>query len=283
MFKIGDFSRLSQVPVTALRYYDEVGLLKPTHIDRWTGYRYYSMDQLPRLNRILALKDLGLTLEQIASLLDNGIPAAEIRGMLRLRQAEMQERMQDEQARLLRVQARLRQIEMEGQMSNYDVVLKKVESQPRVISLRRAVAKPTDVGQFYYELEVYLGERGETMDGPPFTIWHSTGARQETHEPEAVMPVRASFKGDDKFAVHEVPGVECVASAIFKGSYEGISEAYAAVGEWIEANGYRVAGPCREVYLRFDATGAKIDYPPEYFTADPSEMITEIQFPVDKS
>ncbi|MBE9472709.1 MAG: MerR family transcriptional regulator, partial [Chloroflexi bacterium] len=70
MFKIGDFSRISQVSVKTLRYYDEIGLLKPAHVDRFTGYRYYSVDQSPRLNRILALKDLGLSLEQIARLLD---------------------------------------------------------------------------------------------------------------------------------------------------------------------------------------------------------------------
>src|SRR5690349_6063348 len=114
MFKIGDFSRISQVPVTALRYYDEVGLLKPAQIDKWTGYRYYSASQLPRLNRILALRDLGFSLDQIADLLDNEVPAAEIRGMLRLRQAEMQERMEEERARLVRVETRLKQIEMEG-------------------------------------------------------------------------------------------------------------------------------------------------------------------------
>jgi effector-binding domain-containing protein len=171
---------------------------------------------------------------------------------------------------------------MEGQMPNYDVVLKKVEPAKRAISLRRRVSKPTEVGQFYYELETFLGQQGETMDGPPFTIWHTSG-QGDTHEPEAVMPVRASFKGDNSFTVHEVPGVELAASAIFKGGYSTISEAYTAVGKWIESNGYRVTGPCREVYLRFDATGAKIEYPPEFFTDDPTEMITEIQFPVEKA
>jgi len=53
MFRIGDFSRLSQVSIKALRFYDEVGLLKPTLVDGATGYRYYSANLLPRLNRIL--------------------------------------------------------------------------------------------------------------------------------------------------------------------------------------------------------------------------------------
>src|SRR5690348_9109071 len=62
VFKISDFSRLSQVSMRTLRYYDEIGLLKPGQVDCATGYRYYSIDQLPRLNRILALKDLGFEL-----------------------------------------------------------------------------------------------------------------------------------------------------------------------------------------------------------------------------
>jgi DNA-binding transcriptional MerR regulator len=111
MFKIGEFSRISQVSAKTLRYYDEIGLLTPARVDRFTGYRYYSADQLPRLNRILALKDLGLSLEQIAALLDDDLPPAEIRGMLRLKRVEIQQHLEEEQARLARVEARLKQIE----------------------------------------------------------------------------------------------------------------------------------------------------------------------------
>ncbi|HRE27216.1 MAG TPA: MerR family transcriptional regulator, partial [Anaerolineales bacterium] len=67
MIRIGDFSKLSQVTVKALRLYDEMGLLKPVVVDTFTSYRYYEFNQLPRLYRILALKDLGLSLEEIGS------------------------------------------------------------------------------------------------------------------------------------------------------------------------------------------------------------------------
>ena len=76
MFKIGDFSRLAQVSVRMLRHYDKLGLLEPSYTDRFTGYRYYTIDQLPRLNRIVALNDLGLTLAQISDLLGQGRQAA---------------------------------------------------------------------------------------------------------------------------------------------------------------------------------------------------------------
>jgi DNA-binding transcriptional MerR regulator len=76
MLKIGDFSQLSQISVKALRLYEQLGLLKPGKIDDSTGYRYDSTSQLPQLNRILALKDLGFSLEQIARLLDEAIAPA---------------------------------------------------------------------------------------------------------------------------------------------------------------------------------------------------------------
>ena len=129
MFKIGEFSKLSHVTVKTLRYYDRIGLLKPATVDRFTSYRYYSADQLPRLNRILALKDLGLSLDQITRLLDEALSPDQIRGMLRLKQVELREQLEEEQTRLDRVEHRLRQIEKEGTMPEYQVVIKKVEPQ----------------------------------------------------------------------------------------------------------------------------------------------------------
>ena len=93
MFKIGEFSKLVQVPVPTLRYYDQVGLLKPIEVDPLTGYRYYSASQMPRLNRILALKGLGFSLEQIAAALDEGLTPEQMRGMLRLRHAQISQQL----------------------------------------------------------------------------------------------------------------------------------------------------------------------------------------------
>ena len=126
MFKIGDFSRLSLVSVKALRYYDELGLLKPARVDEFTGYRYYSASQLTRLNRLLAMKDMGMSLEQIALLLDKELTPDQIRGMLRLKQVELRQQLVEGQARLARIGAWLQAFEQEVTMPAYDVVLKKV-------------------------------------------------------------------------------------------------------------------------------------------------------------
>src|SRR6476619_392140 len=107
MLNIGEFARLGQISPRMLRHYDEIGLLKPSRVDPHTGYRFYSVDQLRRLHRLLALRDLGFSLEQIRSMLDDDPPVEQLRGMLRLRQAQVEQNLVDEQARLRRIEAHL--------------------------------------------------------------------------------------------------------------------------------------------------------------------------------
>src|SRR5919108_6216978 len=109
MIKIGEFSKLVQVPVPTLRYYDQVGLLKPVEVDRFTGYRYYSASQLPRLHRILALKGLGFSLDHIGGVLDADLTVDQMRGMLRLRQEQLSRELADMHTQLANVEARLGQ------------------------------------------------------------------------------------------------------------------------------------------------------------------------------
>ena len=90
MLKIGEFSRLSQVTIKTLHHYDELGLLKPARIDPTTNYRFYTVEQLPRIHRIMALKEMGLSLEQIGLLLEKDLSTEEMRGMLRMQQAQIQ-------------------------------------------------------------------------------------------------------------------------------------------------------------------------------------------------
>ncbi|NMC54899.1 MAG: MerR family transcriptional regulator [Chloroflexi bacterium] len=126
MIKIGDFSNLAHVTVKTLHHYDQIGLLRPAHIDRFTGYRYYALEQLARLNRILALKDLGFSLDEVRQMLGEDLDVSELRGMLRLKQAELKRQLESEQARLARIESRLREIERGGRLPASEVVLKPV-------------------------------------------------------------------------------------------------------------------------------------------------------------
>src|SRR5215203_4116585 len=165
MIKIGEFSKLVQVPVATLRYYDQVGLLKPIEVDRFTGYRYYSVGQLPRLHRILALKGLGFSLEQIGAVLDEGLTPEQMRGMLRLRHAQISQQLVDMQSQLTEVEVRLNQIEREDQLSTYDVILKQVE--PQLVAMVRATLPSHGaVGTLFPEVYEGIGRHVPEALGP---------------------------------------------------------------------------------------------------------------------
>ncbi|MBN1438657.1 MAG: MerR family transcriptional regulator [Anaerolineales bacterium] len=272
MIKIGDFSKLSMVSVKTLRYYDEMGLLSPIETDRSTGYRYYSLDQLPRLNRILALKDLGFSLEQIRQALESGITLDQLRGMLRLKQAEQQRLVQEEQERLIRVEARLRQIEMEANVSKYDVVIKKTEAQ-KAASIRKILASPQEISRLFEDLYGYLERQGVRPTGPSHGIWHDPEYKERDFDAEVAVPVSQTFPAGEGVRPAELPAVPAAACTIHQGAYEGFSQAYAAIMGWINNNGYRVAGPFREIYLRG----------PGPQPTDPMSYVTEIQVPVEKA
>ena len=271
MIKIGDFARLSQVSVVTLRYYDETDLLKPVKVDQFTGYRFYSADQLPRLNRILALKELGFSLEQIKLMLADGLSFEQLRGMLTVQRNEVEKRLAGEQERLHRIESRLRQIEMENKMPNYDVLIKTV---PAMLVAARRVSIPTNdqvpqyLGPAYTEAYDYVRKQGAKDTGPCFALWHSPADMYENEDAEAVVPIDRRLNGTDKVKVYELPSTQ-MACVVHHGDFEDFTQGHAALLEWIDANGYRIVGPYREIYIRHEKDKL-------------SDSTTEIQFPVEK-
>ena len=151
MFRIGEFSKIAQIPISQLRYYDERGLFRPEQVDTTTGYRYYSAQQLPVLNRIIALKELGLSLAQVQQMLDDRVSADEIRGMLALKKAQVEQTIEVEQARLRTIEARLQHITSDGEMNNFDVVVKSIPASP-YLSVRDTFTDACDGLRIAHEL-----------------------------------------------------------------------------------------------------------------------------------
>jgi DNA-binding transcriptional MerR regulator len=274
MFRIGDFARIGQVTTKTLRYYDEIGLLEPNNIDPFTGYRYYTMSQLTRLNRILALKDLGLSLEEIALILNDTLTPEEIRGMLKLKAVELEAHIAEAQDRLACVRARLRMIEKEHEMPNQAVVFKSIPTQ-RYLSFR-------EIAQ---DVPVQFKKMGETLEKHQIEGWSKDrvialyyGPGDENGIDMAVGVIAppgfdqtVPVEGGLTMTVTELPAVERMACLIHKGSYGTLCETYQAFWRWIEANGYRIVDPCREVYLNN----------PDDFPED--EWLTEIQYQLEKA
>ena len=269
MLRVGEFSRLARVSVKALHLYDRLGLLSPASIDRWSGYRYYTGDQLPRLNAVLALKEFGFTLDQIRELLDEELSLAQIRAMLELKREETRRTLKIEGERLSRIEARLRQMEKEGTVpGRYEVVLKSVEEK-RTASVREILPAYNSVGKLFDELSAY-GERHGIFAIEWISVWHDQEYREEDVDGEAAFVTQDPLPEDERVRERTLPAVLNTASTVHHGSFDTISGAYAALLGWIEENGYRVSGPNRELYLR---GGDKQDDP---------DYVTEVQFPVQK-
>jgi DNA-binding transcriptional MerR regulator len=252
MFKIREFSQLSQVSVKTLRYYDQLGLLKPAYIDPCTGYRHYTAAQLLRLNRILAFKELGFTLEQIVQLLDEQIPSEQIRGMFRLKQAEIQTLIESEQIRLARLEGRLRQIECEkGTLPQHDVVLKSIEPQV-VVSIREKTA-PTSLPLLLEELDQYLRRYGVAVGTalPYLVLWHGCEECEDATDLEVARPITQSVPQSERIRVYTLPAIQTIVSMLHRCPQQSMCSASLDLADWIEANDYLIVDnqPRREVYI----------------------------------
>ena len=276
MFSIGDFAAMGRVSVRMLRHYDALGLLPPARVDPSSGYRYYGADQLSRLNRILALKDLGFTLEQVQTILDEKVDITELRGMLRLRRAQLQDHLALEGARLARIEARLRLIEIEGHMNTEEVVLKAVPS-IRIAELSAVAASydGPDIGPvispLYGELFKRVEAAGLPMVGPPMAYYDPAPDSAEAVVCHAAVPVGDVPPGEHGVDIVELPGLEQAATLIHHGAMEHVDATMQVLAKWIDENGYQPTEGkfAREVYL---------DYDP----AQPEKGVTEMQIPVRK-
>ncbi|MCQ4040615.1 MerR family transcriptional regulator [Streptantibioticus rubrisoli] len=270
MFSIGDFARHGRVSVRMLRHYDAIGLLRPAHVDPATGYRSYEAGQLSRLNRVVALKELGFTLQQVQQILDDHVTAGELRGMLTLRQAELQTQIATDTARLAHVQARLRMIESEGTMPSEEVTIKRIPA-VRVAEMTGTAKtlEPLSIGpvvrELYAELCSALDRAGVTPVGPA-TAYYEDAGDGESVIVHAGLPVNVEPDDAFDFAVVDLPEVEQAATIVHRGSMDDCLPTYQALARWIEDAGYRTAGPNREVTLAC----------PE----DLDGMVTELQEPI---
>jgi DNA-binding transcriptional MerR regulator len=266
VLRIGDFARLARVSIPTLRHYDDLGLLKPVRIDAGTGYRYYAFDQLPRLNRILAYKDLGFGLDQVAAMLGEDIPVTELRSLLLLKQTELRGDIAERKARLERLEARLRMIEEEGSDPSYAVRIKSA-AELLIASVRGKLNAPEEQSRLWQELYDFLSSR-KIAFGPPFvTVYH---ADEPDIDAEVCLQIPEPLEPKGRVDISRLPAYDQVAYTVHHGSFRDIEPAYRAVFAWIDSNGRTTAGPVRQVVLSIQPESSKLD----------AETVAEIQVPL---
>lgn len=275
MFKIGEFSKIAQVAVSQLRYYDEIGLLKPAKIDAMTGYRYYQAQQLPHLNRILALKELGLSLDQIARMLDDNISTEEIRGMFALKRAQVEQAVQDELIRLRAIDARLRQLEAENTSSDYDIVVKSVPAQP-FLAFRAHYPTVEAAMMMYLEIQHVLPPVvGEKNVGHFTVLMHNEGFTLTDLDLEMGYALQRDYDGaiqlpaGPTMTASILPAVDTMVTAVHVGPLELVMSCRTALALWAEANNC-IFGQGREMFIVPPVPGKE------------DETVLEVQYPVFK-
>ena len=285
MFRIGEFSRIGCVTIDTLRHYDTLGLLKPAKVDPFTGYRYYTARQLQSLNRIVALKEVGFSLEEIARILRDNLTADELRGMLKGQLALAESAIETAQLRQERIRARLKSLTLEENMSTrfslpqYEVTLKSVEALT-VAAIRETVATieqmPQRCGELFNIIADWMAANGLPI-GAPLTIYHNESYTQENIDTECAFIIPGAeidqvARPASPIIVRQMEGISQAATTIaaddFYQKVGGLTPAYNALGHWIEEHGYRIIGAPRELY---------------YGSPEKGDFTAEIQFPVEKA
>lgn len=273
MFSIGEFASIGRVSVRMLRHYDEIGLLTPAHVDPFTGYRWYEGAQFAVLGAIVAFKDLGFRLDEVAQIVRGDCDNDALHTMLTNQRSELGRQLDLDAARLRRLDARIRHIEGEPSMSTITTALKSLPAQH--VAQASAIAPGFGsenigpvIGPLFDRLRHDLTAAGVGLSPNPIARYEALesgdgdGARAN-----AAYPVGQSVVADAGFSIVDLPAVELAATTVHYGSMATIGDSWDALHAWIDDNGYQLAGVCREVYV---VAGPD----------SPDNWVTELQQPV---
>jgi DNA-binding transcriptional MerR regulator/effector-binding domain-containing protein len=265
-YKIGLFSKMNRVTIKALRHYDEIGLLKPAAIEKFTGYRYYTSEQLPLLHQILALREMGFTLDEIKKV-QGGTPEKDLLMQKRL---ELLKRIAQDTLRLSQVESYL--VKNDGESAGYHVILKEL---PQVIvaSLRTTIPNYDALFSAVPPMGAEMERLGCVCAVPEycFNIYHDGEYRETDIDVEICEAVTAVKEDSEMLKFKVIDRVKNAACVLHKGPYEGFPNAYNAILKWLERNGYEIIDHPRESYI--DGAWNK---------DSAADWLTEIQFPVKK-
>jgi DNA-binding transcriptional MerR regulator len=267
MFKIGEFSHIGRVSTRLLRYYDKLGLLAPGFVDPQTGYRYYTADQLPRLNRILALKELGFSLEEVESMIDTDVPADQLRGLLALKASELAREIETHELRMRFIGSRIDQID-DGE-DHVDFMTKHVDAQP-FLSIRSRFDALPDAIAFSGQMLKSAAELADELPTPALLAvwldeWAETDIDIELGLLGGVIDTELEVEPGQFLTPNILPAVD-VLSTVRVGLPDLAHGLYAAAGRWIETNNTKLSGPIREVIMQRPGPGI--------------EAVVEVQFPI---
>ncbi|MEE1272505.1 MAG: MerR family transcriptional regulator [Bacteroidales bacterium] len=267
--KIGEFSKMMQVTVKTLRYYEQKGLLLPYEVDEWTGYRYYSIYQMQRLNIIRGLQQQGFTLEEIKELLEDGEQMPSIDQLTQ----KIEETEHQLQLLIKRRSQLLKWLDSHKQIKTMEKV--NIQSLPEII-----VASHREIIPNYDALgALCVNKIGPEMQRlgckcpPPgycFTIEHNKEYRSTDLDIEYCEQVEEMGKDSNIIQFKQLPAVEKALCIKHIGGYERFHESFAEAFRYMEEKGYKPIGHTRICYI--DGVWNK---------DNPEQWLSIIQIPIE--
>lgn len=269
MLKIGEFSKLSRISIRMLRHYDDIGILIPEMTDNLTGYRYYSEAQLPIVNRIKALKDMGFSLTVIGEILDTYTDNRALKQYLVLKQSEVREQAEKMNRQLLLLETTISRLGEGEAVMKYNVTLKELP-QRTVASVRKIIPAYNEEGMLWNILMSETASLNIQEDTPCYTlaIFHDGEHKEHEVDVEVQRSIKGKYENTENVVFKTIEPIQ-MASATYKGSYEQISEVNEAVANWVSDNNYEFAGLSFLIY-----------HVSPYETQNPEEWVTEVCYPV---
>lgn len=273
MFKIGDFSILSHVSIRMLRYYDEMNLLKPTQVDKFTNYRLYSAKQIHKLNKIVALRDMGFLVAEIKEILENSNNDILLQ-MLEHKKQEICNNIFLENQKLLKINNIIKSIEMESVNMDYEISIKNIPS-CKVLSLREIIPNYMSEGMLWEKMSKFMEKENIqcSKNKVCFAIYYDKGHKESDVDVEISIPVDKLGKNKDGYVFKESDSVPCVASIMVHGHFENINNGFCALAQWIEEHDeYTISGNSRQICHKGP-----------WNESDIQNYLTEILIPVTKN
>lgn len=273
MFKIGEFSKLMQVSVRMLRYYDEIGLLKPAKIDKYSGYRLYSTEQIPILQKIILLRDVKFSAPEIAFALEHWDEPFMI-NKLENKKEEIQAEIRLEEQRIDKIKMAINGFRKKEISTNYNVSFKSIPSF-KILSLRKVIPNYNCEGILWAELYKFVEQEHIEIlrqSNNNLAIYHDEGHKDAKVDVEVGVIIKKLEKNKDGFIFRETEKIDTMACMMVYGPYENIGLAYQSFAYWLEQHAqYKMTGLSRQVCHRGP-----------FEENDPNNYLTEIQMPVIK-
>lgn len=267
MLSIGQFSKICMVSIKTLHYYDKIGLMAPVDTDEFTGYRYYSEDQLPQMLLIQRLKRYGFSLADIKQFLLCKDQRA-LFSQLERQRSELQKHMKETAVIYSELNRHLQNFEgtgnIMGYQDNYKIELK--ETTDHALLSSRQHMSVDEFGLYYGKIFKRVAEEQLTPTGVVMAIYHDEEFSQDCSDIEVAISIEEA-----EHATRILDGCLC-AITVHHGAYSSLSDSYGAIVKWVKDSGYDIVGCPYEIYRKNQFNGLPVD-----------QWETDIYFPVSLS